>query len=127
MVKSTQSVFVWSFYLLGLGSILVLIPNFLLGLFNFEPTEEVWIRVVGMLLLILAYYCFEAARHQLHPFYQWSVLGRASVIVFFTVFVLLKLAPVQLILFGMVDLAGALWTGFALRQEQNNKLLSVSQ
>ena len=117
MVKSTQSVFVWSFYLLGLGSILVLIPNFLLGLFNFEPTEEVWIRVVGMLLLILAYYCFEAARHQLRTFYQWSVLGRASVIVFFTAFVLLKLAPVQLILFGLVDLAGALWTGFALKQE----------
>jgi hypothetical protein len=43
------------------------------------------------------------------------VQARASVIVFFLVFVLFASAPWQLLLFGVIDLAGAGWTWWTLR------------
>ena len=119
MTKSAKTVFIWGIYLILLGGILVVAPNALLRVFGFPATNEVWIRVVGVLLLILAYYSIEAAWKEYADFFQWSVYARASVIVFFTGFVILGLAQPMLILFGAIDLLGATWTGLALRSSQD--------
>ncbi len=118
MSKSARSVYVFSIYLFVLGIILELIPNVLLSLFFIPETSEVWIRVVGMLVLILGFYYFHASRNELSSFFQATVYGRSSVLVFFIVFVLLNFAPPTLILFGLADGAGALWTGLCLRAEK---------
>ena len=70
MSKSARSLFVFSLYLYVLGAILVLIPNVLLRLFFFPATDEVWIRVVGMLVFILGFYYFQASRNELKNFFQ---------------------------------------------------------
>lgn len=119
MSKSARSVYVFSIYLFVLGLILEIIPNILLSLFFIPETSEVWIRVVGMLVLILGFYYFQASRNELSSFFQATVYGRSSVLVFFIVFVLLNFAPPTLILFGVVDAAGALWTGLCLRAEKS--------
>ena len=75
------------------------------------------IRVVGMLLVLLAYYDIQAARKNLIDFFRWSVFARGTVIVFFAVFVLLDLVKPILLLFGAVDLLAAVWTHLALRKE----------
>jgi hypothetical protein len=116
MSNAAKSILVFGVYLLGLGAILLIQPNILLGLFGLPPTDEVWIRVVGMLALILAFYYIQAARAGVAPFFQWTIYARASVILFFIAFVLLQWARPALILFGVVDLLGALWTAWALRQ-----------
>ncbi|MCL7454906.1 MAG: hypothetical protein M8467_17865 [Anaerolineae bacterium] len=118
MSKSATSVFVFGIYLVFLGLGFLVIPNTLLPLFGMPTTSEVWIRVMAMLLLILAYYYIRTARRELTFFFQLTVHARASVIVFFVAFVLLDLAPAILILFGAVDLLGALWTAWALRSEE---------
>jgi hypothetical protein len=115
MSKASRTIQIWSFYVLGLGLIFLFVPNFLLGLFGFPPTDEVWIRIVGVLALILAYFYYNAARQELTALFEWSVIPRAGVILVFIVFVLLDMALPQLILFGVADLAGALWTRSALR------------
>lgn len=109
------SVFVFGIYLLLLGAVLILAPNLLLFVFQMPLTTEVWIRVTGMLVLFLGIYYVSARRADLRPFYLWTVYVRSSVIVFFAVFVILGFAPIPLILFGVVDLLGALWTLLALR------------
>jgi hypothetical protein len=91
-------------------------PNTLLGLFALGATSEVWIRVVGMLAAILGVYYRAAATAELTPFFLATVLGRSSVPLFFIVFVLAGWAEWPLVLFGVVDAAGALWTWRALRQ-----------
>jgi len=118
MTNSARSLFVFGLYLVVLGMVLLVAPNFLLGIFGLASTTEVWIRVVGMLLLLLAFYNIQAARKELTDFLQWTVYARSSVIVFFIVFVLLGLAKPQLILFGAIDSLGALWTALALRSER---------
>jgi len=43
------------------------------------------------------------------------------VLFFFGAFVLAGLAPAVLLLFGAIDVAGALWTWSALRQERRTR------
>lgn len=118
MSNSARSLLVFGLYLVVLGLVLLVAPNFLLGIFGVASTTEVWIRVVGMLVLLLAYYDIQAARREMTDFFRWSVYARSSVILFFVVFVLLGLAKPQLILFGAIDLLGALWTALSLRSER---------
>jgi hypothetical protein len=113
-----KTVFVFGVYLLLLGAVLILAPNALLGLFRIAPTNEVWIRIVGMLVLFLGAYYVLAALAEVRAFMRWSVALRATVPVFLLVFVLTGLAPAVLILFGLIDLAGAGWTAWALRNSE---------
>ena len=109
---------VFGVYLLMLGIILIIIPNFLLGLFALPSTQEVWIRVVGVLVLVLGFYLTQAGRKGMMDFFQWTVYARSSVFLFFLAFVLLGFVQPALILFGVVDLLGAIWTGLELRSQK---------
>lgn len=117
MSNSAKSIFFFGIYLAGLGAILLLAPNTLLGLFGLPPTSEVWIRVLGMVVFFLAFYYIQAARANLTNFFRWTVYTRASVMLFFILFVLLQPASPMLLLFGGLDLLGAIWTSLALRQK----------
>jgi hypothetical protein len=68
-----------------------------------------------MFLIYLGFYYTQAARKEMTDFFRWTVYTRSTVIVFFAVFVLLKFAGPPLIMFGVIDLLGAIWTGLALR------------
>ena len=118
MSKSARSVFVFSFYAYVLGAILVLIPNFLLRLFQLPPATDVSIRIAGMLIFLIGFYYFQASRNELRKFFQWSVYARISVLFFFIAFVVAGLAPPVLILFGVIDAAAAIWTQLSLRSER---------
>lgn len=118
MSKAARSSFVFGIYLVLLGLFLLIAPNTLITFFGLPAANDVWIRVVGMLLFLLSYYYIQAARKNLADFFRWSVVVRASVIVFFAVFVILDLVKPILLLFGGVDLLAAVWTHLALRKEK---------
>ncbi len=119
MSKPAFSLWVFSLYMFALGATLVVAPNILLTLFGVPETHEVWIRVVGMLVLIVGYLDFMASRHELQIFFAWTVPPRLCVPVFLATFVILGWAPPILILFGAIDAAGALWTAACLRCEKS--------
>lgn len=115
MSKGARSIFIFGLYLGFLGIVLVITPNLLLGIFQLPSTNEVWIRVVGMLIFLIGIYYILAARKEMTDFFQWSVYIRSAVILFLTAFVLLNFVKPVLILVGVVDLLGAIWTGLALQ------------
>lgn len=115
-----KSVLVFGVYLLLLGALLVLAPNLLLKWVRIAATAEVWIRLVGMLVLIIGGYYVLGGLADLRVFMRWTVAMRASVPVFLVAFVLTGLAPPVLILFGVVDLAGAAWTAWALMRNSQD-------
>lgn len=119
MTTPARTILVFGVYLLILSALLLIAPNVLLSLFGVPPTTEGWIRVAGMLVGFLGFYYVQAARTELTAFFPWTVPVRASVIVFFIIFVLLGIAPAVLILFGIADLAGAVWTWLALRSSKH--------
>ena len=118
MSNAAKSVLVFGIYLVVIGLGFLVVPNTPLGLVGFPATNEPWIRVMGMLLLILAYFYIQAARSEMQPFFRWTVHERPLVLVCFIVLVALGLAQPMLIMFGVVDLLGAIWTGLALRSSQ---------
>lgn len=115
MRDPVKSIFVFGIYIIILGVVLLIIPNAYLALGGVPPTNEVWIRVVGMLLFLLGYYYLQAARAKLYEFFLWTVYARASIIVFLICFVLAGLSSPVILLVGIIDLLGAIWTGLALR------------
>jgi len=119
MSNSARSIFVFGLYLLALGIVLIAAPNFLLGMFFLPSTTEVWIRVLGVVVLYLGFYYTQAARKEITDFSQWTVYLRPTLILFFAAFVILGFVGPTLILFGVVDLLGAIWTGLALRPTKN--------
>lgn len=120
MSKSAFSLMAYSIYLFSSGAVLTSYPNFMLSLFNTAETNEVWIRVVGMTVMILAYLDLMAARSEIVAYFRWSVYARLSVPLFLTAFIVLGFTPATpiLIVIGMVDLIAAIWTAVSLRKDR---------
>ncbi len=117
MTKAAKSVFTFGVYLVALGVTLVVAPNVPLSLFGMPTPDEPWIRVAGMLALLLGYYYVQCARAEIRRFFELTVRARFAVIVFFAAFVALGFAKPTLLLFGAVDVVGAIWTALALRAD----------
>ncbi|MGD2104843.1 MAG: hypothetical protein PVJ55_07015 [Anaerolineae bacterium] len=117
MSAATVSVLTYGIYLVALGFVYMVVPNVPLQLFGFQPTSEPWIRVMAAMVVIAGYYYVQAARNRLSVFYRWTLHCRTFFPVFTAVLVGTGLAEPMLLLFGIIDLAGAVWTALALRRE----------
>ena len=115
MSKATFSARVFAVYVFVVSSVLVVAPNALLAIFGIASTSEVWIRVAGVLAFNIGIYAWVGARHR--PFLEASVYTRALVCAAFVVFALLGLASPMIVLFGLIDLAGGVWTWLALKAD----------
>ena len=115
MSKATFSARVFACYVFVVSTVLVLAPNVLLGIFGIASTSEVWIRVAGVLAFNIGIYAWIGARHR--PFLEASVYTRALVCAAFVVFALRGLVSPMIVLFGLVDLAGGIWTWAALKAD----------
>jgi len=120
MSPAARSMFVFSLYMFFVGATLFVAPNLLLRLFGFPLTQEIWIRVVGLLAFLLGFYYLQAARAELRAFFVWTIPTRVCVFVAFLAFVLLHMAAPALALFGLIDFCAALWTAWALRADAPN-------
>ena len=115
MTNAAKSILVHGIYLLGLGVVMLTIPNVPLKIVGLPETNEIWIRVVGMMSLVLGYYFVQSARKELTDFFRSTILTRSAAIVFFVLFVALGLAPINLLILIAVDPVFIIWTVLALR------------
>ncbi len=125
MSAVARSLVVFGWYLVGFGALLVFAPNLVFGVFGLPPTEEVWIRVAGVLVLVIGYFDVRAGREDFLPYARLTVHARVAVLVFFVAFALAGLVKPIAILVGAVDFAGALWTAAALRRDPRGKTLPL--
>jgi hypothetical protein len=116
MTAAAKSVCYFGFYLYVTGITLIAAPNFLLTILQLPNTNEVWIRVVGVLALCIGYYYHRAGAGNIHAFFKHTIPTRIFVFLSFTAFVLLNYVSQMLILFGAADFAGAIWTWWALKK-----------
>jgi hypothetical protein len=117
MSRSAKTVLIFGIYVMILGTLLLLVPNVLLRLFRQPETSEIWIRAAGMLLFLLGFYYIEASRSEMVKFFQLTVYGRISVLLFFLGFVFFLSASPILLVFGAFDFCGAIWTQYALKKD----------
>lgn len=114
MSPSAVSMFVFGIYVIIVGVGYLFIPNSILSLFKLPKTNEPWIRIMGLIVLILGFYYIIAAQHELMPFFWATIVGRFTLFVGFIILVITKKAKPVIIGFGLVDAVGAIWTLFAL-------------
>lgn len=118
MTRTAFSIQAFGCYLLVLGLGLAVAPNLLLALFRMPLTTEVWIRVLGVVVLNVGIYYLAAARSEAMGFFRATVVARPLLLACFGAFVLLGLASPVLLLFGLADAGGALWTWLTMKSEQ---------
>jgi hypothetical protein len=115
MHPAATSITTFGLYAVATGIGLTLVPDLVLSPLGIPAPTEIWIRMVGALAVPLGYYYWACGRANAVAFFHASVRGR---MVFAALLVLLVAgfaAPVQLLLFAGIDLAGAAWTAYGLR------------
>jgi hypothetical protein len=110
MSATALSVFVFGIYLVVIGAGFLIMPNTILPMFRFPKTKEPWIRVMASIVIVLGFYYITSAQNDLTAFFWATVVGRFGILVLFVSLVLAQQAKPMLILFGVIDAAGAVWT-----------------
>lgn len=105
-------------YIIALGLALVLVPNLVMSAMRMPATSDVWIRVLGVTVINIGVFFWVAAQTEAMALLRASVVIRPLVLVWFAAFVALGLASPMLLVFGVIEAAGALWTWLALRADQ---------
>lgn len=94
---------------------MLLIPNVLLTMLGLPNTDEPWIRVLGVVVLVLGSYYIASGRGEAMAFVRASVPGRlfgaGGLVVIAALF-----GYWPLMLFVLPDAAGAAWTRSVLRR-----------
>lgn len=117
MSKSAFSARVFAIYLFILGPVLLVAPNILLGLFGLPATSEVWIRILGVLVVNIGIFTWVAAKHDDKHVLAASVWSRCLLFIVLAGLIALRVASPVLLLFGVIDLLAGLWTHLALKAD----------
>jgi uncharacterized membrane protein HdeD (DUF308 family) len=116
MSSAAKSVYYFGIYLVITGITIVVAPNMMLSMLQLPETNEIWLRVAGVLVINIGVLYFYMAPTEHKLFFALSAYLRATVMVWFVLFVAFGWAAPALLVFGVVDLAGAIWTYAALKR-----------
>jgi hypothetical protein len=116
MSRAAKTILAFGLYLASLGAALAIAPDAMLALFGQGPSHEPWLRLLGLVSLVLGSYYIGAARAELTPFFRMTLYGRAAGCVGFAATVGAGWAPRFVLLIAALDGAGALWTFRELRR-----------
>ena len=117
MSKVALSILLFGIYCLLAGFAFIFIPNIFITLLGFEPTYDMWIKVLGATLLAIAFYYIQSARTNNIAFFKISVPGRIMASSLFIVLALLGIVEIMMALLGLIEFGCALWTWRLLRNQ----------
>jgi hypothetical protein len=121
MSRAARSILIFGVYIVVVGVLLSTSPNALIGPLGFPDAQEPWIRVLGVVVIVLGCYYVQAARQEVTSFFQWTIWGRVAILAGFSLLVVAGQVAPALILFGVIDAAGAAWTALELRASRRTR------
>lgn len=116
MSPAGRSMVVFGIYLLVSGIGFFFVPNIVLPILGLPLAADFWVRITGVVACVIGYYYLVSARAELTTFFRATTYARTGVCVALLLLLLTSSAPVALLPLGIIDLIGAAWTHFALRQ-----------
>lgn len=122
MSRAGKSVYYFGMYIFGIGLLLLFIPNLLLPIVNVPTTQEVWIRLAGMLLLFLGLFYITVGKNNFLPGIKLTLFTRSSAFFIILGFIYFDLVSWVIFLFWIGDFAGAIWTAWALRADKSQSI-----
>ena len=118
MSKTELSIFMFGlYYIFSIGISFVLFPHYSLGVFGLVAGDDVWIRILGLMIMIIGTFYVLAVRAGLKAFYPWTVWPRFATSGLQILVVALGWAGPALLLFAGFDALTAGLTAWALRAE----------
>ena len=120
MSRSARSLFIFGIYVLVIGVAFIVAPGFLSSLLRLPPATVGWPRVIGLLALVIGAYDIVGSRAECLPYIRASVPVRFGFAAGTAFLFALGQLPATILLLGATDVAGALWTAFALKQATPN-------
>ena len=118
MASSAFTVKVFGIYVVLTGIGLTLAPNLVLAPLGVPEAREVWLRSLGTLAIVVGYYYLACAAANARPFFVATVKGRFFFFALGIGLIMFADGPWQIVLFGLIDVAGAIWTHLALKAEE---------
>ncbi len=117
MNPACKTIYYFAWYPLGAGLTMLLVPQWPLQLLGFPLEGLDWIRMLGVVTIMVAYYYFRLSQDGVLSFCRYSTQMRLLIPLVFSAMVLgFDLPPVYVALtFG--DVLGGLWTWQALRSQ----------
>lgn len=112
-----KSLFVQAIYVFSTGLSLIFIPNMILELVGFTPTNEIWIRILGIIVLTLSIFYTGVIRHGNADIIKYTIYGRIFAGLSIISLVISGLAQPMVALFACVDIATALWSWAELKNK----------
>ena len=73
MRSASVSIKVFGAYVILTGITLLLAPNLLLSVLGFASTNEIWVRVLGAVAMVLGYYYWACGSAEAKAFFQCNV------------------------------------------------------
>ena len=116
MIRPYYSVYAQCLYRLGLGLPFIFAPNFVLTLLTLPPTQEVWIRLLGLLAVVAASYYFAAAESDARAVLRATVRGRLVFSAGLVVLVAVGAASRIMLPFALFEVGTAVGTWAELRR-----------
>lgn len=116
MSGAARSLYAWSIYVVIVGAGFLLMPNVVLSVFQIDESEEVWIRILGLIVLALSILYLAMAQADSAYLYMASVWFRWFIAAGLVVVAIVE-GPWQIALFASVDFLGGLWTFLAVRSQ----------
>ena len=118
MATAAFTIKAFGIYVVATGIGLTLAPNLVLAPLGVPEAREVWLRLLGALAIVVGYYYIASAAGNARAFFAATVKGRFLFCALGIGLILLANGPWQIFLFGLVDVAGAVWTHLALKAEE---------
>ncbi len=115
MSPAARSLFFFGAYVFVVGIALLAAPAALASLLRLPPAAVGWVRVVGLLTLVIGSYDMVASRAECLPYIRSSIPVRVGFAAGTALLVLFGQMPLSVLLLGTTDIAGAIWTAVALR------------
>jgi hypothetical protein len=114
------SLVVQSIYVVLTGLQLIFVPNMMLNMFGFDSTSEIWIKVLGIVVMSLSVMYYTISKSGSEDVVRATMFARLFVGVGFTLLALTGQAKPTLILFAGIDIVTAVWTWFELKKKGKN-------
>ncbi len=114
MDTTAFSIYAFGIYEIIAGIGFLSFPNLILSFLNMEKTIEPWIRVVGILGILIGYYHFKIGQLTISALYYSTIYVRIGFIFSLVLLALTKQAPKKIILFGVASILSTIWTYWTL-------------
>ncbi len=116
--RPARSLLIFGSYALLMGLVLLVVPEMVLPWFGLVESGGTWVHVLGFVLCCSAYYYIMAARSGSRAFAWLTVRTRLAAPLVMLGLVLGGKADEKVLLFGVVDGLGGLWTWRVLWLEE---------